>query len=1831
MPFDEIEAFLSTPTRPPRRAKPVSRDPVSGEDLYLPEGWGGPSASDFAADEAADTTSRPSVRSQLRGTVFDDSQDDVDRFLSEPTDAAAARGQRKQSTVRKWVDRIFSPPEFLQRWSQKNVEALQPAADRGDKVAAFLQGAHEGAIGLMNPFDVVTTAASVGPAARALRAGGALARSIPKAADVAQAGVGIARGTTNVAEGLEDGDFGKVGQGVFETAMGGAGAYSTIDAMLAPGRARAQRRADRESFARHRARINDANVAEGRDYDEFNRWRNDPEGWARAQEEAAELGAGLRRPRRTPTERPSDASESPLAALMGETPAPAADDPIAAFLEGAGDDVMEGEIIPQRALPTAARPALPEPELAAWFAGEDGTISRQDPTARIPESRQLPKGSIITPPPVERPKLTPLQASLEAHNLTEGELRMAYIDAATAGDTGSVQRLEAELQRRATPEQFLQRLGVREGGLTNTEPTPFFDAEGRFTLDPNDMDLPADVPVTSPEAAPTDLAHLLRPDADVAPEPPAVPTGPRAAQGASSGDIVEFAPQDVGQIGLDPTTYQFKTSDARGRTSALEGVKEWDPWSPPIVVHRTPDGKLFVADGHQRYNKYLELAQSGAPVPPLRARVVEGPTESIMRAASLRNIQEGSADPLDIARLIRNGGDLTAGERARIGNLSSTKLRQGQDLSKLGPDAFTMVLNGAADPAHAAFVGRHIADPAQQATVMQQLGAAQLDNATQAEAFVKAMRDAGFEQAETFDLFGSRIEAVSLAKPKAQIVDATLRGLVEQRRAFKGALANAKRLEEAGNVLAGAENARLADEAGKLRSYFEALYDKPGTATHAALRDAATAVHNKTAKPADAAGAVLDALRADLETGNYGAAAKVGGSGRPGPDGRVAGGPVPEPPGPVPSEQPVIDQTAAGPQPRLPGDVGAVRDLEIPTPTETLPEQSLTLTPPPKAPAQQPSLVDAPAAPPKKARQLLEEHLGKEHARTKVREVMDAIVAKHPKDTAAQAKAAQEWIANNPDPKVQSAQVDETPWNDIADGGQQRTVKGAAGDIAEVRYAERPPVETREALMAEGYKYDFRDRTWRKPAGPTSTVPSRASSSAPETGAAPSTADQPKPKLSARRVRPPRGTRLPRQPRKRVAAAREAAALPPGTDDTLKKALESGDPKQGEQWAAEQKRRATGTDLASGFAGLEQMFKKDPATAWLVTRMAVGATIGAARDDEDPWLGFIMGAGTGALLSKRFLRVGAKLGGKAADAIGSTPWTAAKAAAAAAARKGQLPKIRPDAPPKTRDFTLGEYFRRPEGVVPEHFERIQSGYGQVEDFLSGGALPRAKRDLHGNISDDPFQTIRDLDPSDPRARTLASGVFFREALSELRKDLKAATEAKQTRRANYLRALERAVLEEPGHVHKFLGDALGVGAHRIQKVDNTLTNHAYRILLGAAADTAVINRTQPGLNVKNVPFKYVAEGMRQSTTPEGKAASEFARVHRPMDVELGIKDGKVLAKLDEWLQSFMASSDTMNRRDAYLAARQYALDQGIAPATAEKWAKAAMRQTQGEPGPAGKHPLLREMGPLRAFANYPHMWAELIADTIALRKDNPEGFRRLAGYLVGGGLAGAAVGINTWNLLFPRFGISTAAIDAPADLARHALHVANKIPIVNKVVPDVEGPDHSIKEDIFGGDGKPGQVVPRYPRKVYDEVKHLLGYGIDKETGEHITRDARGRERSRHTTLEGLLNLAGIETTRQAREKAQSSEAYRFSAERKRTSALARRGPQRELADAIDAEDHARVREILQSMPARQRREMRRAVGQTKWKRLRAQVPKRDRSEFDRLFGENLKSQGATR
>ena len=319
-------------------------------------------------------------------------------------------------------------------------------------------------------------------------------------------------------------------------------------------------------------------------------------------------------------------------------------------------------------------------------------------------------------------------------------------------------------------------------------------------------------------------------------------------QATNLGGVVdEFNPRD---INVDAKTFQFKEGgDIYGVTDRLEGVTQFDPIKAGMItVYEYADGRLFIADGHQR----LGLAKRIMDQDPSqdikmvghRLREKDGYTpEEATVIAALKNIAEGTGTVIDAAKILRINPD-------RIVELppKSAFVRQARDLSQLSDDAWGMVKNEIVAPNYAAIVGRLMADDAtMQKAALDVLSKTEPSNEFQAEAIVRQVRETELVSETQENLFGEEVLTQSLFAERAKVLDRAQKQLRKDKNSFQNLIKNADRLEDEGNKLANEANKRRATNDGKAISLLQSQANRKGS-----LSEALTA-----------------AARQAKETGNY--------------------------------------------------------------------------------------------------------------------------------------------------------------------------------------------------------------------------------------------------------------------------------------------------------------------------------------------------------------------------------------------------------------------------------------------------------------------------------------------------------------------------------------------------------------------------------------------------------------------------------------------------------------------------------------------------------------------------------------------------------------------------------------------------------------------------------------------------------------------------------------------------------------------------------------------------------------------------------------------------
>lgn len=262
---------------------------------------------------------------------------------------------------------------------------------------------------------------------------------------------------------------------------------------------------------------------------------------------------------------------------------------------------------------------------------------------------------------------------------------------------------------------------------------------------------------------------------------------------------------DPDEIGVDAHLMQFKGGgDEYGVTDRLQGVTQWNPvLAGRAIVWEATDGRRLIADGHQRLGLAKRIrAQDPAQSVALDALVLREAdgwdAESVRVWAALKNVAEGSGTMVDAAKVMRSIGP----DQAMLFlPPRSVLVRDAGGLSRLGDDAFGMVVNELVDPGHAAIVGRLLSDPGEQKALTDLLVKLQPATMSQAESVVRQGIAAGFTREQQFDMFGALDSTSSLFLDRARILERGIGELKKLKQVHGVAAKNAETLEKSGSKI----------------------------------------------------------------------------------------------------------------------------------------------------------------------------------------------------------------------------------------------------------------------------------------------------------------------------------------------------------------------------------------------------------------------------------------------------------------------------------------------------------------------------------------------------------------------------------------------------------------------------------------------------------------------------------------------------------------------------------------------------------------------------------------------------------------------------------------------------------------------------------------------------------------------------------------------------------------------------------------------------------------------------------------------------------------------
>lgn len=381
--------------------------------------------------------------------------------------------------------------------------------------------------------------------------------------------------------------------------------------------------------------------------------------------------------------------------------------------------------------------------------------------------------------------------------------------------------------------------------------------------------------VRGEEATPTPAEALPRPDpreleaavrqADDSPAPPAGTREMVTVNGNTRPRTFEqFRPST---LGFDPATFQYKRSEgAQGSTGRLDGVDAWDSQSAgKVVVWERADGRLFVADGHQRTALAQRFEARGDPVTldGYRYREADGWTaREVRNIAAQKNLRETPGDVLDTASLMRDAPELIDGSIPQRG----AEFRQAKALARLSDGAYAAVRAGQIDTRLGAIIGDVAGDRPEVHESLVQLFQRNPPATLRDAAFIaREATMSAVHRAETAQLsmFGDEL-VISGMQERAAIIRNATAMLREDKRVFRVAERHSDALEAAGNVLAAEANARRVQLADALVAEIDVLATRPGPVS-TLLREIATRAAEHKTSVKDAAREFVTGMEALLE------------------------------------------------------------------------------------------------------------------------------------------------------------------------------------------------------------------------------------------------------------------------------------------------------------------------------------------------------------------------------------------------------------------------------------------------------------------------------------------------------------------------------------------------------------------------------------------------------------------------------------------------------------------------------------------------------------------------------------------------------------------------------------------------------------------------------------------------------------------------------------------------------------------------------------------------------------------------------------------------------
>jgi hypothetical protein len=290
----------------------------------------------------------------------------------------------------------------------------------------------------------------------------------------------------------------------------------------------------------------------------------------------------------------------------------------------------------------------------------------------------------------------------------------------------------------------------------------------------------------------------------------------------------------VDDLLVDPERFQFKMNTNKdGVTDEFLGESKFDEELGGIlsVWHDPKDGKIYVVNGHHRYELAKRTGQGELAVRFINAKTAE---EARAKGAMI-NIAESKGTPIDAAKFMRDMNLTPEDLKARGISLKGALARDASHLVGLTDPLFSKVARGQMDQDKAIAIGKHL--PGKDDLQLQLYNfIAKTEDKTGREWTPKVIAEAAKEIAnsrtyteDSGDLFGSSNE-ISLLEERSALKAYVQAALTTQRRDFElvGSKRRAENVAGAGNQLNVDENKRIAAQHATAAELYERAVNSKG-------------------------------------------------------------------------------------------------------------------------------------------------------------------------------------------------------------------------------------------------------------------------------------------------------------------------------------------------------------------------------------------------------------------------------------------------------------------------------------------------------------------------------------------------------------------------------------------------------------------------------------------------------------------------------------------------------------------------------------------------------------------------------------------------------------------------------------------------------------------------------------------------------------------------------------------------------------------------------------------------------------------------------------------